>query len=203
MLLKEIHHRVKNNLQVISSLISLQADCMNDERLTGVLGDMRDRVRTMALVHEKLYQTANLAQLDIADYAPSLLQYLWRAHSAATGNVRLSMSIAPLILPVEKAVHCGLILNELASNAIKHAFSGGSGGEVVVTLEHDPDTGDVCLSVKDNGVGLPADLDWRQSSSLGLRLVQMLTKQMRGTVQAGPGPGTEFQINFNVKGIPS
>jgi two-component sensor histidine kinase len=96
-----------------------------------------------------------------------------------------------------------LILNELASNALKHAFPSGSGGEVSVTLEHDSATGVVCLRVRDNGVGLPADLDWRQSSTLGLRLVQMLAKQMQGTVQNGPGPGTEFQINFNVKGIPS
>ena len=202
-LLKEVHHRVKNNLQVISSLISLQADSLADEQLQGVLGDVRDRVRTMALVHEKLYQTEDLARLDFAEYAPSLLKYLWSAHGAATGNVRLNMSLAPLILPVEMAVHCGLILNELASNAIKHAFPGGSGGEVTVTLEHDPATGAVCLRVRDNGVGLPADLDWRQSSSLGLRLVQMLAGQMRGTVQTGPGPGTEFQISFNVKGIPS
>ena len=98
------------------------------------------------------------------------------------------------------AVNCGLILNELASNAIKHAFPGGSGGEVIVTLEHDPATGAVCLRVRDNGVGLPEDLDWRQSPSLGLRLVQMLAGQMRGSVQTGPGPGTEFQISFNAKG---
>ena len=202
-LLKEVHHRVKNNLQVISSLISLQADSLADEQLQGVLGDVRDRVRTMALVHEKLYQTEDLARLDFAEYALSLLNYLWSAHSAANGNVRLNMSLAPLILPVEMAVPCGLILNELASNAIKHAFPDGRGGEVTVTLEHDPATGAVCLRVRDNGVGLPADLDWRQSTSLGLRLVQMLARQMRGTVQTGPGPGTEFQINFNVKGIPS
>jgi PAS domain S-box-containing protein len=201
-LLKEVHHRVKNNLQVISSLISLQADSMVDKQLTEVLGDVRDRVRTMALVHEKLYQTEDLARLDFAEYGSSLLNYLWRAHGAATGNVRLNMLMVPLILPVEMAVHCGLILNELGSNAIKHAFPNGC-GEVTVTLAHDPATGAACLRVRDNGVGLPADLDWRQSSSLGLRLVQMLAGQMCGSVQTGPGPGTEFQINFNVKGITS
>jgi PAS domain S-box-containing protein len=201
-LLKEVHHRVKNNLQVISSLISLQADSIGDAQLQGVLGDVRDRVRTMALVHEKLYQTEDLARLDFAEYAPSLLNYLWSAHGAASGNVRLNMSFAPLILPVEMAVHCGLILNELCSNAIKHAFPDGD-GEVVVTLTHDPAAGAVCLRVCDNGVGLPRDLDWRHSSSLGLRLVQMLVGQMCGAVQTGPGPGTEFQINFNIKGIPS
>lgn len=200
-LLKEIHHRVKNNLQVISSLISLQADCLVDAQLQGVLGDVRDRVKAMGLVHEKLYHAEDLARLDFAEYAFSLLKNLWSSHSAANGNVRLNMFPAPLILPVEMAVPCGLILNELATNSLKHAFPGGRGGEVIVTLEHDTATGAVCLHLRDNGVGLPADLDWRQTNSLGLRLVQMLAKQMRGTVETAPGPGTEFQINFNVKGI--
>jgi two-component sensor histidine kinase len=217
-LLKEVHHRVKNNLQVISSLISLQADSMTDANLHEALDDVRDRIRTMALVHEKLYQTDDLAKLNFAEYANSLLNDLWSSHGAATGNVRLNMSLAPLILPVEMAVPCGLILNELGSNAIKHAFPGGC-GEVAVTLEYDAATGAVCLRVRDNGVGLPADLDWRRSASLGLRLVQMLAGQLHGTVQTGPcfdlgsdpnsdsgsdpGPGAEFQVNFNVKGNPS
>jgi PAS domain S-box-containing protein len=202
-LLKEVHHRVKNNLQIISSLISLQTDSLIDEQLHGVLADVRNRVRTMALVHEKLYQTEDLSRLDFAEYVRSLMNYLWSAYGAANRNVRLNMTLAPLILPVETAVNCGLILNEMASNAIKHAFPGGSGGEVTVILEHDPTTGAVCLRVIDNGVGLPAELDWRQSSSLGLRLVQMLAKQMRGAVQTGPGPGTEFQVRFNVNGSSS
>jgi two-component sensor histidine kinase len=155
----------------------------------------------MALVHEKLYQTEDLARIDFAEYAPSLLNYLWSAHGASMRNIRLNMSLVPLILPVDMAVNCGLILNELASNAIKHAFPNCSSGEVTVTLEHDPATGAVCLRVRDNGVGLPAELDWRQSSSLGLRLVQMLAGQIRGTAQIGPGPGTEFQTRFNVKGF--
>ena len=154
----------------------------------------------MALVHEKLYQTDNLAELDFAEYATGLLQYLWSAHGAATEKVRLNLSLAPLILPVDLAVHCGLILNELITNAFKHAFPGGREGEVSVALEHDP-TGAVCLRVHDNGVGLPVDFDWRQSSSLGLRLVQMLAGRMRGIVQTGPG--TEFRVNFKVKGHPS
>jgi PAS domain S-box-containing protein len=198
-LIKEVHHRVKNNLQIISSLVSLQADSMTDEKLKGVLSDVRDRVRTMALVHEKLYQTEELARLDFAEYAPSLLNYLWSAHGASTAKISLDMMFSPLILPVETAVNCGLILNELASNAIKHAFPDGGGGEVTVTLDHDPATGAVCLRVRDNGIGLSADLDRRKSATLGLRLVHMLAGQMRGTVQTGPGPGTEFQIRFKVK----
>jgi len=202
-LIKEIHHRVKNNLQIISSMISLQSDFLTDKRLQWVLSDMCNRVRTIALVHERIYQTDDLARLNIAEYADSLMQSLWFAFGAAADKVRLNLSREPVLFPVGTAVLCGLILNELASNTIKHAFPDGRGGEVTVTLEHDPATGAVSLRVRDNGVGLPADLDWRQFNSLGLRLVQMLAKQMRGTVETGPGPGTEFQINFNVKGIPS
>lgn len=197
-LLKEIHHRVKNNLQVIFSLISLQADSLADSRLQEGLRDVRDRVHTLSLVHEMLYQTEDLTRLDFPEYATRLLQYLWRAHGAAAEKVRLNLSFAPLMLPVETAAHCGLILNELVSNAIKHAFHSGTGCEFFVALEHDPATGAVCLKVSDNGVGLPADLAWRQSETLGLRLVQMLVAQMHGTVQNDPGPGTKFQVNFTV-----
>jgi len=197
-LLKEVHHRVKNNLQVILSLISLQTDKLPDEQFHGGLRDVRDRVQTIALVHEMLHQTNDLARLDFAKYVDSLLQYLWRAHGEAAEKVRLNLSIAPLMLPAEAAVPCGLILNELISNAFKHAFPSGTGCKVSVVLEHDPATGAVCLRVRDNGVGLPADLKWRQSSTLGLHLVEMLTSQIHGTVQTGPGPGTEFQVNFKV-----
>jgi PAS domain S-box-containing protein len=201
-LLKEVHHRVKNNLQVISSLINLQADCLADVQMQRVLGDVRDRVRTMALVHEKLHQTEILVRLDFAEYALSLLKYIWDSHNASNRNVHLNMSLSPSILPVGTVLLCGLILNELVSNTIKHAFPDGRGGEVTISLEHDPATGAVSMRVQDNGVGLPVDLDWRQSITLGLRLVQMLAKQMKATVEAGPGPGTEFQINFNVNEIP-
>jgi PAS domain S-box-containing protein len=201
-LLKEVHHRVKNNLQIISSLVNLQADSLADDRLQGVLGDVRDRVRTMALVHEKLYQTDDLSRLDFAEFAPSLLKYLWSAHGVTNRNVRLKMSFTPFVLPVEMAVHCGLILNELTSNSIKHAFPSSRDGEVTVALEHNSSTDTHCLRVRDNGIGLPENLDWRQSPSLGLRLVQMLAGQIRATVQIGPGPGADFQICFNLKGIP-
>jgi PAS domain S-box-containing protein len=202
-LIKEIHHRVKNNLQIISSMISLQSDFLTDKRLQWVLSDMSNRVRTIALVHERLYQTDDLSRLNIAEYAHRLMQSLWFAFGAATDKVHLNLSMEPVLFPVGTAVLCGLILNELASNAIKHAFPDGRGGIVDVTLEHDPATGAACLRMRDNGVGLPVNFNWRQTNSLGLRLVQMLAKQMCGTVQTGPGSGTVFQINFNVNGIPS
>ncbi len=195
-LLQEIHHRVKNNLQVISSLINLQTATQDDPALQTSLGDVRDRVRAMALVHEKLYQSGDLARLNFADYATSLLQHLWRAHGSTTDPVRLALALQPVALPVDTAVPCGLILNELASNALKHAFPNQTGGEVTVGLSQDATSREVCLRVSDNGPGLPPNLNWRESRSLGLRLVQMLTQQLHGTVETGPGPGTEFRILF-------
>ena len=118
-------------------------------------------------------------------------------------KVELNLALIPVTLSIETAVPCGLILNELASNALKHAFPNGSSGEVTVGLEHDSATSTVCLQVCDNGVGLPAGLDWRQSRSLGLRLVQILAGQLRGTVDTGTGPGTEFRVTFSLKGLQS
>jgi PAS domain S-box-containing protein len=198
-LLQEIHHRVKNNLQIISSLITLQVETFNQPALRAGLSDVRDRVRTMALVHEKLYQSGDLARLNFTDYATSLLHYLWRAHGDVASRVRLTVAAEPVTLPMTLAVPCGLILNELASNALKHAFPDRPSGEVTVGLTHDAASSQVCLRVSDDGVGLPGEGDWRESRSLGLRLVQMLTQQLHGTVEVWPGPGTEFRVAFPVK----
>ena len=197
-LLKEIHHRVKNNLQVISSLVNLQVDAAKDEAVREALKDVTFRVRSMALIHEKLYQTNDLAQLNFADYATSLLRSLWRSNGRLAEKARLHLELAPVTLSIEAAVPCGLILNELAGNALKHAFPHAGGGEVTVGIRHDLSNNSVCL-VHDNGVGLPADLDWQKSSSLGLRLVKILAGQLGGTVETGTGPGTEFRIIFPLK----
>jgi two-component sensor histidine kinase len=194
-LLKEIHHRVKNNMQVISSLVALQADQLKDEAMREVLQDVTHRVRSMALVHEKLYQAHDLARVEFAEYTQSLLNYLWRAHGTTAARVRLALDLEPMPLSVNAAVPCGLILNELATNALKHAFRDRAGGEVVMSLHGGPD-GRVCLRVRDNGVGLPAGLDWRQADSLGLRLVQMLAGQLHATVDVSHGEGTEFAVTF-------
>lgn len=195
-LLKEIHHRVKNNMQVISSLVSLQAEGAKDQTVREVLQDVIYRVRSMALVHEKLYRSTDLAQIDFADYAKSLLHYLWRSHGSVAASIRLNLNLQPVLLPVDIAVPSALILNELAGNALKHAFKGRDGGLVTVAL-HADDIGRVSLSVTDNGVGLPEGLDWRNAGSLGLRLVQMLTGQLDADVQVTNGEGTGFQIVFS------
>ena len=123
-LLKEIHHRVKNNMQVISSLVALQAERSPDAAMRAVLKDVTHRVRSMALVHEKLYQSADMAQIEFAEYARSLLGYLWRAYGTTASGVRLTLDLQPVPLSVNAAVPCGLILNELVGNALKHAFRG-------------------------------------------------------------------------------
>ena len=198
-LLKEVHHRVKNNLQVISSLVSLQADGSTDETVREVLRDVTYRVRSMALVHEKLYQSTDLAHIDFAEYSRSLLGYLWRAHGSAAASIRLNLALSPVELPVDTAVPCGLILNELAGNALKHAFRGRDEGDVIVSLQSGAG-GRITLSVADNGVGLPAGLDWRQAKSLGLRLVQMLSSQIGASVEMSTGEGTRFEIVLGLIG---
>jgi PAS domain S-box-containing protein len=194
-LLKEIHHRVKNNMQVISSLIALQADNLQDPAMRNVLLDVTHRVRSMAMVHEKLYQSADLARIELAEYVRGLLNYLWRAHGTVASGVRLALDLEPVSLPVNAALPCGLILNELVGNALKHAFRGRAGGEVTVSLRSGPPDR-VRLSVRDNGTGLPPGLDWRQGRSLGLRLVQMLAGQLHAAVEVSNSGGTEFTITF-------
>ena len=194
-LLKEIHHRVKNNMQVISSLVALQAERLPDAAMRAVLQDVTHRVRSMALVHEKLYQSADMARVEFAEYARSLLSYLWRAHGSAASGVRLVLDLEPAPLSVNTAVPCGLILNELVSNSLKHAFSGRPGGEVAVSLRCGPEE-QVWLRVRDNGAGLPEGLDWRKADSLGLRLVQMLAGQLHATVEVSSAEGTEFKVTF-------
>jgi len=188
---------VKNNMQVISSLVDLQADEVKDDAVRGIFQDIIYRVRSMAMVHEKLYQSADLSRVDFADYAQSLLQYLWRAQGAANGGFQLDLELESILMPVNAAVPCGLILNELFSNALKHAFRGREGGRVTVRLREDG-AGRARLDVCDDGVGFPAGFDWRSAPSLGLRLVQMLARQLHAAVELESANGTTFTITFEV-----
>jgi two-component sensor histidine kinase len=149
----------------------------------------------MALVHEKLYQSADMARVEFAEYTRGLLNYLWRAHGSTVSGVRLVTDLEPAPVSINAAVPCGLILNELVSNALKHAFSNRADGEVAVSLRSG-EQGRVCLRVRDNGVGLPPGLDWRQADSLGLRIVQILAAQLHATVEVRCREGAEFTITF-------
>jgi len=194
-LLREIHHRVKNNMQVISSLVGLQADNSTDETVRSVLADVTDRVHSMALVHEKLYQSANFASIDFAEYANALLCYLWHVHSSEAAAVHLTLDMKPVSLPMDKAVPCGLILNELAGNTLKHAFRGRDKGEVTISIFGDSEER-IHLCVKDDGVGLPEGFDWLQTQTLGLNLVQLLSRQLAADVEVSGSNGTRFEISF-------
>ena len=194
-LLKEIHHRVKNNMQVISSLVDLQAEEVKDEAMCDVFRDVVHRVRSMAMVHEKLYQSEDFARVEFADYTRSLLGYLWRAQGTAKPGLDLEMDLHPVYLPVSEAVPCGLMLNELFTNALKHAFVGRSSGKVTVSLGSNAQR-KVVLSVKDDGIGLPPEMDVEKAFSLGLRLVQILAIQLHACVVTQTDHGTTFTITF-------
>jgi two-component sensor histidine kinase len=194
-LLKEVHHRVKNNLQVISSLLTLQAKHVRGNmEAEAALRDSQQRVRSMALIHEKLYQTQNLAEINLADYVRQLATAIVRSYEGGA-KVDLRLGLEAVALGVDQAVPCGLILNELITNALKYAFAGAGRGSLWIDLRALPGQ-NVELSVRDDGPGLPADLDIHKASSLGLQLVTGLTAQLRGTVEVAREHGAEFKIVF-------
>jgi two-component sensor histidine kinase/HAMP domain-containing protein len=193
-LIKEIHHRVKNNMQIISSLVSLKAKELKNGSMSDLLENVTHRVRSMALVHEKLYQSPDLARIEFDKYMKSLLTYLWHAHGK-TSAVQLSLDLKPVSLSVNSAVPCGLIINELAVNAFKYAFCGCDNGELVVSL-HEDAQGLVSICICDNGPGMPNDFDWSRTSTFGLRLVRMLAGQLNADVEFSSNSGTEFKITF-------
>lgn len=196
-LLREVHHRVKNNLAVICSLFYLQAIHTKEEETVQVFRDMENRVHSMALVHESLYGSENLARVDFAEYAERLAKDILASHESPNTNVRLKTDLESVIMGADLALPCGLILNELVSNAFKHGFPNGA-GEIKLTLRHGPE--DLCsFSVEDNGVGIPSHLDINTSESLGLRLVRLLTQQIRGSFElVKSDPGTSAFLQFTV-----
>ncbi|MBN1887517.1 MAG: PAS domain S-box protein [Thermoflexales bacterium] len=195
MLLKEIHHRVKNNLQIISSLLSLQTEYIQDEKTLDLFKESQNRIRSMALLHEKLYQSKDLALIDFRDYLSSLIAHIFRSY-ATKATIRVGMDIDEIYLNIDTAIPCGLIVNELVANALKYAFPRGQKGEVDVQFHRDGD--DYALAISDNGVGLPEALDVRNTQSLGLQLVHLLTEELDGTLEVKREPGTTFTLSFPV-----
>ena len=194
-LLKEIHHRVKNNLQIISSLLNLQSGHIRDPRALEVFKEGQGRVRSMALIHEKLYQSDDLARVDFHEYISNLAAYLFRSYEVNSGAVTLNVESEDVLLGVDTAIPCGLIINELVSNSLKHAFPGGAGGSINIRLR--PAGAErLTLAVSDDGVGLPPDFDVRNTPSLGLQLVNTLARRLGGEVEVARGAGAEFKITF-------
>jgi PAS domain S-box-containing protein len=197
-LLKEIHHRVKNNLQVISSLLYLQAKGIQDERVLATLKESRNRVYSMATIHEILYSSQDLAGVDFGEYTRKLAKHLLHSYDANSHHVSLKTEIAPISLNMDAAISCGLIVNELLSNSLKYAFPAGQPGEICIVLDRIGDDR-LLLAISDNGVGFPSDLDFHQAESLGLRLVNLLAQQLEGTLTLNRSHGTAFELVFSAE----
>ncbi len=195
-LLSEVHHRVKNNLQIISSLLRLQSGRINNSIAKAALLDMQNRIHSMALVHESLYDSASFAAVDFATYLRNLCNRLFRALVSAPDTIQLHLNIAPAHLDITRAIPCGLLVNELVTNALKHAFPQQRNGELRVELLQLDDSSHWRLRVADNGVGMPPDFDPNNLSSMGLKLVSDLSHQLGAQLKIGPGPGAVFEIDF-------
>jgi len=194
-LLREIHHRVKNNMQVISSLFNLQAGHTTNEECRGILKEGQMRIRSMSLVHEKLYQSRDLSKIDFAGYIQSLAVHLLHVYLVNPAQVRMETDFEDVSLDINSAVPCGLILNELVSNALKHAFPEGRTGVIKIGLRRGPG-GAVELRVADDGVGLPKGLDFRKAESFGLQIVNLLVDQLEAAIDLDRTKGTAFTMTF-------
>src|SRR5450759_4476402 len=197
-LLKEIHHRVKNNMQVVSSLLSLQAAQATEPETIEILDESQRQIRSMALIHEKLYRSDSLAEIDFGDYVKSLVDDLLQMYNVPGGAITIAVDIENVQLGVDTAIPCGLIINELVSNSLKYAFPDGRTGDVTVALQRA--NGVHTLTVADDGVGFPADLDFRATDSLGMQLVTALVNQLEGTITLDRTKGTTFIITFKSEG---
>jgi two-component sensor histidine kinase len=233
-LLKEIHHRVKNNMQIISSLLNMQSESIEDEYILRIFKESQNRVKSMALVHEKLYQTKDLSRIDFGEYTRSLTSHLLRSFASSnTNRVQLVIDIDEVFLDVNKSIPCGLIVNEIVSNSFKHAFPGytadvekridgrkdlsrdkdiirismcentiaksppGQPGKI--SVEADVHSRIIEMVISDNGLGFPDDIDFQNTKTMGLELVNILVSQIKGTIEhIKDKDGTEFKIIFRV-----
>jgi two-component sensor histidine kinase len=197
-LLREIHHRVKNNMQVMSSLLSLQARAALNPETRRMLEDNQNRIQSMALLHEILYQSEDLAMVDFPKYVLRTVDYLFRSFGMKDRHVRLRTELDPLELELDDALPFGLLISEVVSNSLKHAFPQNRSGKVSVSLRQQSDT-TISLVLSDDGVGLPQGLDWTTTRSLGLRLVRALAQQLRGSLEIRSQSGTEVRLTFQVR----
>jgi PAS domain S-box-containing protein len=199
-LLKEIHHRVKNNLQIIHSLLNLQSGYIRDVKALEMFKECQNRVKSMAIIHEVLYQSKDLARVTFEDYIKSLGGNLFRAYGANSKPLELEIRVQEVMLDIDTAIPCGLIINELVSNSLKYAFTEGKKGKITIDM-HPEGTDRLVLIVRDNGVGLPEGLDFRHTETLGMQLVNTLTEQLKGNLEVKRAEGTEFKITFPLPGL--
>ena len=197
-LLQEIHHRVKNNMQIISSLIKLQSRHIKDEKALEFFKSTRNRIRSMAIIHEKLYKSKDLAGVDFAGYIQTLTKHLINVYGIDSKAIKININIKDVLLNINTAIPCGLIINELLSNSLKYAFPDGKKGEISIAI-HPLDKNEMELIVNDNGVGLPEEIDIKHTESLGLHLVTILVEdQLQGDIKLDRTGGTRFYIRIKV-----
>ncbi len=204
-LLREIHHRVKNNLQIISSLLNLQAGFIEDKRAAEIFEESKNRVRSMALIHEKLYESKNFSSLDMSEFIEELVKNLYKSYGFNTSSVALDLNIDDLSFDADQAVYLGLVVNEIVSNSFKHAFKltdtselGKRQFKIYIQAKQDENK-DFTIKIGDNGIGFPKDIDFRNTESLGLRLVVTLVKQLGGEIELLDEAGTNFVITIKKK----
>jgi PAS domain S-box-containing protein len=194
-LLKEIHHRVKNNLQMVSSMLSLQTTYIKDKKTLNVFTESQNRIRTITLIHEILYQSKDLGNIEMHNYFQTLVDSLVRSYRRNPSKIRQHIDAENVSLGIDTAIPCALIVNELVSNCLKHAFTASRGGSIWIDLQRSTD-GAYCLKVRDNGIGFPGGLNYRATESLGLQLVMMFVEQLDADIRMTSRPGTAFMINF-------
>jgi PAS domain S-box-containing protein len=198
-LLREIHHRVKNNMQIISSLLGLASENIKDKKYVDMFRESQNRINSMSLIHEKLYRSKDLAKIELNDYIRDLANSIYQSRGVKPGTIVLNINIENVQLGIDRSIPFGLIINELITNSLKYAFPGDRKGEIKVSL-HLIDEKTFELIVSDNGVGIPYDVDFRKTGSLGLRLVTMLVEnQLKGKIELDRSKGTEFNIKFQGK----
>ncbi len=195
-LLREVHHRVKNNMQIISTLLMLQSDKIEDKQYTDMFKECQYRIKAMALVHENLYQTGSFADIDFKEYVNSLVHSLLRSYGAGSDKITLKIDIKDVSLGLENAIPCGLIINELVSNSLKYAFPENREGEIMIAL-YSINSNELVLEVGDNGIGIPEKQDFINADSIGLLLVKILSEdQLEGKIELNRDHGTLFHIEF-------
>lgn len=194
MLMKEIHHRVKNNLTVISSLLSIQASYIKDKETRDIFKEAENRARSMALIHERLYSSESLKNIEFSEYIQTLVQDLFHNYSTSADKIRLEIDVDRMDMDINTSIPLGLIINEMVSNALKYAFPQNKTGFIKIGLHHE--SNEYILEVSDNGVGLPEDFNADETDTLGMLLINSLVRQLDGSLELKREPGTSFRITF-------
>lgn len=193
-LIKEVHHRVKNNLMIVSSMLSLQSRYIKDKNVKNIFKECQDRTRSLAIIHEKLYRSEDLNRIRIDEYIESLVSSLYHSYTINSNRIKVRVDVESLEFDADTSIPLGLIINELFTNAMKHAFPGDKTGQIDVELHSEGDGFE--LEISDNGVGFPDGLDYKNVDSLGLRLVNSLTEQIDGKLELEKGTGAKFIVTF-------